>query len=130
MGAIVDLDPASSAEEAASRLLHEIDHPEAENQIAYRDTDRLVPRLERASIPRLEQPRPWRSDRAYLVTGGLGGLGLKLAFWLVKRGARHLVLLGRTPLPPREAWAALPPGGEAACRVSAIKPSRRSARRS
>ena len=32
----------------------------------------------------------------YLITGGLGGLGLKLARWLVDRGARHLVLVGRS----------------------------------
>jgi len=33
----------------------------------------------------------------YLVTGGLRGLGLLTARWLVKRGARHLVLTGRRP---------------------------------
>ncbi len=31
----------------------------------------------------------------YLVTGGLGGLGLAVADWLIARGARRLVLLGR-----------------------------------
>jgi NAD(P)-dependent dehydrogenase (short-subunit alcohol dehydrogenase family)/acyl carrier protein len=36
-----------------------------------------------------------RDDAAYLISGGLGALGLQLAEWLVKRGARHLVLLGR-----------------------------------
>ncbi len=35
-------------------------------------------------------------DGTYLITGGLGGLGLKLAQWLSHRGARHLVLLGRS----------------------------------
>ena len=42
----------------------------------------------------------------YLVTGGLGGLGLKLARWLADRGARHLVLLGRSG-PSTEATARL-----------------------
>lgn len=37
-----------------------------------------------------------REDATYLVTGGLGGLGLIMARWLVDRGARHLVLLGRS----------------------------------
>jgi NADPH:quinone reductase-like Zn-dependent oxidoreductase/NADP-dependent 3-hydroxy acid dehydrogenase YdfG len=37
-----------------------------------------------------------RADGTYLVSGGLGGLGLKLARWLVDRGARHLILLGRS----------------------------------
>jgi NADPH:quinone reductase-like Zn-dependent oxidoreductase/acyl carrier protein len=31
----------------------------------------------------------------YLITGGLGGLGLRVAEWLVEKGARHLVLVGR-----------------------------------
>jgi acyl transferase domain-containing protein len=35
-------------------------------------------------------------DGTYLVTGGLGGLGLKLARWLVDHGARQLVLTGRS----------------------------------
>jgi acyl transferase domain-containing protein/NAD(P)-dependent dehydrogenase (short-subunit alcohol dehydrogenase family) len=37
-----------------------------------------------------------REDGTYLVTGGLGGLGLKVARWLADRGARHLVLVGRS----------------------------------
>ncbi|HEX8112122.1 MAG TPA: beta-ketoacyl reductase, partial [Kofleriaceae bacterium] len=37
-----------------------------------------------------------RGDAAYLITGGLGGIGLAVARWLVERGARHLVLTGRT----------------------------------
>ncbi len=36
-----------------------------------------------------------RGDGVYLITGGLGGLGLLLARWLVGHGARHLLLMGR-----------------------------------
>ncbi len=42
-----------------------------------------------------EQPE-FRSQAGYLITGGLGGLGLLVAQWLVERGARHLVLVGRS----------------------------------
>lgn len=43
------------------------------------------------------EPEPAvRGDGSYLITGGLGGLGLKLAQQLVERGARHLVLSGRS----------------------------------
>jgi NAD(P)-dependent dehydrogenase (short-subunit alcohol dehydrogenase family) len=51
------------------------------------------------AAPEKEPARPafsLRDDATYLVTGGLGGLGLKVARWLVDRGARHLVLLGRS----------------------------------
>lgn len=36
-----------------------------------------------------------RADATYLITGGLGGIGLVLARWLVEQGARHLALVGR-----------------------------------
>ncbi|SHN35306.1 type I polyketide synthase [Rhizobacter sp. OV335] len=49
---------------------------------------------------------PWRADASCLLTGGLGGVGRHVAGWLVAQGVRHLVVLGRTPLPPREQWGA------------------------
>jgi hypothetical protein len=42
-------------------------------------------------------PAAMRSDATYLVTGGLGALGLAVARGLVRRGARHIVLVGRRP---------------------------------
>ncbi len=38
-----------------------------------------------------------RHDATYLITGGLGGVGLAIAEWLVGHGARHLLLIGRRP---------------------------------
>ncbi len=46
------------------------------------------------------------ADRTYLITGGLGGLGFSLAQWLVKQGARSLVLVGRKG-PSEEARVAI-----------------------
>ncbi len=58
----------------------------------------------------LSVPRPagatLRDDRSWLVTGGLGALGLGAARRLVERGARHLVLCGRSA-PGEEAAAAV-----------------------
>ncbi|ODB78622.1 type I polyketide synthase [Micromonospora chalcea] len=39
---------------------------------------------------------PVRPAATYLITGGLGALGLETARWLAGRGARHLALLGRS----------------------------------
>ena len=36
-----------------------------------------------------------RDDRSYLVTGGLGGIGIAVAGWLAERGAGAIVLNGR-----------------------------------
>jgi NADPH:quinone reductase-like Zn-dependent oxidoreductase/thioesterase domain-containing protein/acyl carrier protein len=38
---------------------------------------------------------PIGSDKHYLVSGGLGALGLHVAQWLVRNGARQIMLLGR-----------------------------------
>ncbi|MET0400761.1 MAG: SDR family NAD(P)-dependent oxidoreductase, partial [Cystobacter sp.] len=44
----------------------------------------------------LESSGPrFRADASYVLTGGLGGLGLSLARWLFEQGARRLVLAGR-----------------------------------
>ena len=60
--------------------------------------------------PSSQQPVTFREDGTYLVTGGLGGLGLTLAEWMVERGARNLVLVGRsgaTSAAAKEALAAM-----------------------
>lgn len=51
---------------------------------------------------RLEGPdmltsNTYRDDATYLITGGLGGLGLAMAKRMVRDGARHIVLVGRRP---------------------------------
>jgi acyl transferase domain-containing protein/acyl carrier protein len=38
---------------------------------------------------------PIKGDSTYLITGGLGALGVKVAHWMVEQGARYLVLTGR-----------------------------------
>jgi len=48
--------------------------------------------LVRPQIP----PTGIRSDAAYLITGGFGAFGLATARWLVREGARHLILAGRS----------------------------------
>jgi phthiocerol/phenolphthiocerol synthesis type-I polyketide synthase C len=38
---------------------------------------------------------PLRASTTYLITGGLGGIGLTVAQWMVGRGVRHVALVGR-----------------------------------
>ncbi len=47
------------------------------------------------ALPPLQPAITLRTDRTYLVTGGLNGFGLEAGRWLVRHGARNLVLLGR-----------------------------------
>ncbi len=104
-GGLVDLDPRGSAEECAARLWSEIRAPRGGDEVAFLGGLRHVARLRRwrEPLPRPAAPE-LRGDGAYLITGGLGGLGLRVAGWMVERGARWLILVGRRALPPRAAW--------------------------
>ncbi|MBM3807745.1 MAG: SDR family NAD(P)-dependent oxidoreductase [Acidimicrobiia bacterium] len=66
-----------------------------ENRVAYRDGTRYVARLGPAVIDTQADPVAVRADATYLITGGVGGVGLKIAGWLAARGAGTIVLTGR-----------------------------------
>ena len=94
----VDLDPRQSPADAVPLLARQISTNDGEDQIAFRAGDRFVLRLLPFSQTALSNAPDvsFRNDRTYLITGGLGGLGLATANWMAERGARHLVLLGRS----------------------------------
>jgi amino acid adenylation domain-containing protein len=117
-GGLIDLDTVVSA--AESDLLADELLRADESEVAFRDGSRYVARV----VPTTMEPghappfRP-RVDGAYLITGGLGALGLEVARWLASLGARRLVLVGRTPLPPRAEWKQVTTG-PAAARIARI----------
>ena len=55
-----------------------------------------------AAVAPSEEPVAFAADATYLIAGGLGGFGLAVARWMVERGARHLMLLGRRGVPSPE----------------------------
>jgi len=120
-GGLIDLDPASTAPESAAAVMIEVDDSQGEDQIAYRRGTRFVARLERKDRSAGRRVLRWRSDASYLITGGLGDLGLEVARWLVDHGARQLILLSRTKLPPREQWGDQGNGTRLALQISAIR---------
>ncbi|WP_007513224.1 type I polyketide synthase [Pseudofrankia saprophytica] len=102
---LVDLDPAG---DPLPDLLAELAAGADDDEVAWRGGRRMVGRLARASLapPAAARPtgRKLVRPEAYLVTGGLGGLGLALAGRLAEGGAARLVLGGRRqPSPEVEA---------------------------
>ena len=59
--------------------------------------NKLLPKTSQANL----LPRP---EGTYLISGGLGALGIEVAHFLVEKGARRLVLLSRRALPSRKEW--------------------------
>ncbi|MGN6334763.1 type I polyketide synthase [Mycobacterium sp.] len=93
-GGLADL--ASDDATEWSRLIdHVVAAPPGEDQVALREQAVYVPRLTRRAGQPTATPLALRADAMYLVSGGLGAIGLEIAEYLAAHGARHLVLTGR-----------------------------------
>jgi acyl transferase domain-containing protein/acyl carrier protein len=121
-GGLVDLEPTASLRDTAQQLWEEISTPDGEDQLALRQGRRYAARLVRKRRPATQgPPLRWRPDASYLISGGLGDLGLLVARWMVEQGARRLILLGRTKLPPRSSWSSVETGSRLAHQIAAIR---------
>ena len=94
----IDLDPQQADGESIKHLTQQLRREDVEDQIAFRSTRRFVNRLLpfRQMSPLGTSEVLVQADSTYLITGGLGGLGLLTAKWLVGQGATQLVLMGRS----------------------------------
>jgi phthiocerol/phenolphthiocerol synthesis type-I polyketide synthase A len=93
----------------------------AKSILALRDGEFLTQVLAPVSGEPVREPLRCRPDAAYLITGGMGALGLLTAGWLADRGARRLILAGRTPLPPRREWDDVVDDAELRRKIAAIR---------
>ncbi len=103
-GGLLDAGATDDAADTATTL-SAILHTPSKSTVLVRDGQLLTSALGPFHDDPVRQPLRCRSDAAYLITGGLGDLGLLMADWLGNRGARRVILLGRTKAPA---------GGEAA----------------
>jgi phthiocerol/phenolphthiocerol synthesis type-I polyketide synthase A len=102
-GGLVDIPHGGDVCAYASALAGLLPQP-SRSILLLRDGVILAPALVPLSGQRVRPPLRCRPDAAYLITGGMGALGGLMAAWLADHGARRLILMGRTPLPPRRDW--------------------------
>ena len=97
-GGMVDLDPADTPAAAGALLLRQLVEGRGEDQTAFRDGRRYVLRLARRAktVSKTERVTV-RSDATYLITGGLGGIGLDYCP-MVGRSRRPSSYFGRAQL--------------------------------
>ncbi len=91
--------PADEAgrERLADLLLAEAAGSAAERVVAYRGEERWIEAFEPVRLPAADPGRlPLRERGVYLITGGLGGVGMTLARELARSFRARLVLTGRT----------------------------------
>ncbi|WP_293113447.1 SDR family NAD(P)-dependent oxidoreductase [Moorena sp. SIO4G3] len=115
--------PQDSLEVNSHRILEELTIDAKDSEVAYRDGERWVSGLEKIDLPSLsKQPLPFKAGGTYLISGGLGGIGVEIAKYLLEHYQAKLLLLGRTPLPDSNSWETyLQQGGKLAEKIKAYQ---------
>ncbi len=114
---VIDVDFESNPAAVTRQLLKELASAASNETVAYRGSARWIQQYEPV---RLEESDESGSDKrksgyriairtggTYLITGGLGGVGLVFAKHLARQANAQIVLTSRTTLPPASEWDAL-----------------------
>jgi len=91
---LIDIESEAQTES----LLDEMFASDQESQIVLKEGTRYTLRLSHKKVDTFlkgNHSLQFRNDGAYVITGGLGGIGLKVAEWMSQVGAQHIVLVGR-----------------------------------
>ncbi len=102
----IDL-PFTEVETNGTYILQEMQVFSKEREVAYRNGQRLVSSLEKVDwTNKPKSPVSFKRGGTYLITGGLGGIGIEIARYLLKHYQARLLLVGKTPLPDKSTWKA------------------------
>lgn len=99
----IDIDDSWQVEDLLADMYHL--HQGVSDQVAYRHGQRYTEQFSEVIVAELiDQPVAIKEGGVYLITGGLGGLGLEVAKHLAGKNRIILALVNRTELPERELW--------------------------
>jgi len=104
---ILPIANTESEQRLIGQLLAEILGKTNDRVIAYRGKQRWLPSYEPVHLEQAKTKKRslLKQQGTYLVTGGLGGIGLTLAEYLAENFSANLVLIGRSAFPEPKDWA-------------------------
>jgi len=95
----------SQEKKLIEQLIAELNAKASDNVVAYRQEHRLVQTFESVRLDEVVAGTTSLRERGvYLITGGLGGIGLVLAEYLAQTVQAKLILVGRSAFPDRDEW--------------------------
>jgi len=100
----IDLGSGFLGEKLIDQLIAELTGNHSEYFVAYRGSHRWAQTFEAVRLDGQARDTRLREGGVYLITGGLGRIGLTLAEYLAQSVRAKLVLVGRTAFPERHAW--------------------------
>ena len=101
----IDLDfDAGKTAESAAQLVAEMNGAHENSTVAWRRSERFIETLAPLQLSAAREHPHLERGGVYLITGGLGALGLTVAEHLAREFQARLVLVGRSALPPEAQW--------------------------
>ncbi|HEX8920906.1 MAG TPA: SDR family NAD(P)-dependent oxidoreductase, partial [Pyrinomonadaceae bacterium] len=92
-------------EKLIAQVMSELAADSSETVVAYRSNQRWIQAFEPVRLERsMSPPARLKEEGVYLITGGLGGIGLVLAEHLAHALRAKLVLVGRSAFPSKDEW--------------------------
>jgi len=102
----ISLDSITQLEAIAAKLLTELTSLISEKIVAYRNGQRWIQTLKPVQLEQVVKgSMRIKEESVYLITGGLGDIGLVLAEYLARTVRAKLVLIGRSAFPPQNEWS-------------------------
>lgn len=100
-GKAIDID-----EETNQELLIQEIFTDSEDSliVSYRGNQRMVPVLEPVTLKEQNQKVTVKEDGVYVITGGMGGMGLEVSRWFASKASVKLVLISHSAFPKRDTW--------------------------
>lgn len=98
--------------DSATRILAELNSPVQAETVAFRGAERWVEAFEETKLDQLPGRLRLQKGGVYLITGGLGGIGLVIARNLATEFQAKLILIGRSAVPKQESWDGLLKSGD------------------
>ncbi|SFB07617.1 SDR family NAD(P)-dependent oxidoreductase [Clostridium frigidicarnis] len=97
----VDIDELTNT----SSLTNEIISDSSDYIVAYRNNKRYIEVLDKLNIEnRTIDNFTVKEDGVYVITGGLGRIGIEIAKYLASKGNINIILINRTSMPRRLEW--------------------------
>lgn len=102
----IDLAPSNThVSRIVTKVLSEIENGSLDPMVAYRADQRLVPSYQRVQLKNSAGRPPVLADKGvYLITGGLGQVGLTFARYLGETARARICLMSRKAFPERSQW--------------------------
>lgn len=95
-----------NATECAAQIVSEMESVRDNAIVAFRGSERFIEALDTLNLLDAPERRRLQLRGVYLITGGLGGIGLVVAEHMAREFNARLVLVTHSPLPLEEEWEA------------------------